>query len=307
MTVNKYLILLSRYKKLYWVKGIPWEMNNGFLQSQAPPQVGVELTKDEADHLLKLSGANFIRWTDKFDCETESPWWYVIKDGISSLEELSKNTRNQTKRGLSCCGVKRIKAEYLAEYGYAVYRNAFMKYVTKIQIDPENVFIESIMRDKYFPELIEYYGVFYNDKLVGYSKNYIQDDVVLYSTIKYDPNYLKYYSGYVLISEMNKHYLNERKMRFVYDGMRSIYHESNIQEFLISKFKFRRAYCRLNIAYSPGFGIAVKMFYPFKIYIKLLTKTINLPIFEKAGVVLIQEQIKRDCDKAFNKIRERNF
>ena len=66
---------------------------------------------------------------------------------------------------------------------------------------------------------------------------------------------------------MNRYYLNELKLRYVSDGARSITEHSNIQPFLINKFKFRKAYCNLKLYYKWWFGIAVKLIYPFRRFI----------------------------------------
>ena len=56
----------------------------------------------------------------------------------------------------------------------------------------------------------QFWGIFMkkNDQLVGYSQNKIIGDYCDYSTIKFDPEYLKYYSSYILYYEMNQYYLN---------------------------------------------------------------------------------------------------
>ena len=48
-----------------------------------------------------------------------------------------------------------------------------------------------------------------------------------------------------LIRSLIKQYLNENNFRYVNDGAKSMSHDTNIQEFLIKKFKFRKAYCQL--------------------------------------------------------------
>ena len=45
---------------------------------------------------------------------------------------------------------------------------------------------------------------------------------------------------------MNQYYLEEKKLKYVCDGSRTITEHSNIQEFLMHNFKFRKAYCRLS-------------------------------------------------------------
>lgn len=67
---------------------------------------------------------------------------------------------------------------------------------------------------------------------------------------------------------MNRYYLEEKGLKFVNDGARSITNHSNVQPFLIDAFNFRKAYCRLNIKYKWWFGIIVKTLYPFRIFTK---------------------------------------
>ena len=74
--------------------------------------------------------------------------------------------------------------------------------------------------------------------------------VTAYRTMKAIPKYQKLYAYYDLIYEMNRYYLEKRKVKYVNDGARSITNHSNIQLFLIDKFKFRKAYCRLEITYK---------------------------------------------------------
>ena len=68
---------------------------------------------------------------------------------------------------------------------------------------------------------------------------------------------------------MNRYYLEELKVKYVNDGARSITNHSNIQPFLIDKFKFRKAYCHLSIKYKWWMGMAVCMLYPFRKLIPL--------------------------------------
>ena len=56
---------------------------------------------------------------------------------------------------------------------------------------------------------------------------------------------------------MNKYYLNENNFKYVNNGTRSISHQTNIHDFLIDKFKFRKAYCKMEIEYAPFFKILI--------------------------------------------------
>ena len=68
---------------------------------------------------------------------------------------------------------------------------------------------------------------------------------------------------------MNRYYLEERKVKYVNDGARSITNHSNIQPFLIDKFKFRKAYCHLSIKYKWWLAVAINCLFPFRKLIPL--------------------------------------
>jgi len=88
---------------------------------------------------------------------------------------------------------------------------------------------------------------------------------------------------------MNRYYLNEKNFLYVSDGARSISHQTNIQDFLIEKFKFRKAYCKLNVIYKKDIEILVNTLYPFR---ELIYKNKN-NLFQKLSVLLKQEEIRK--------------
>ena len=68
---------------------------------------------------------------------------------------------------------------------------------------------------------------------------------------------------------MNQYYLQEKGFRYVTDGSRTITEHSQIQDFLIQNFNFRKAYCQLEVHYCWWMKIAVKILYPFRKIIPL--------------------------------------
>jgi hypothetical protein len=137
----------------------------------------------------------------------------------------------------------------------------------------------------------DYFAVYENRgyKMIAYSSNRLQNNMVNYTTIKFHPDYLKLYPSYALFYKMNEYYLNEKKVLYVNDGARSISHQTNIQDFLIQKFNFRKAYCKLNIAYRWDIGLIVKILYPFR----QIFNSFDNKIFNKIEVLLKQEEIRR--------------
>lgn len=66
------------------------------------------------------------------------------------------------------------------------------------------------------------------EKLVAFCMNAVTAESCEYRTMKAIPKYQKLYAYYGLIYEMNRYYLEERKVKYVNDGARSISNHSNI-------------------------------------------------------------------------------
>ena len=268
-------------------KGINWRLYQGTLIPDSPPHIEIYLTREEQKELLKKTKAYFIRWTNEWD-KREGCFWYVIKDEKEDIMKLSQNTRSKIRRGLKKLKVEKIKKNIVAKEGYEVYISAFKRYKTFLKPLKKDKFIESVLNDN---DNIDYWGVFYGNKLIAYSQNIIEYNVCNYSVIKFHPDYLKFYTSYALFYIMNTYYLNEKNFLYVNDGARSLSHQTNIQNYLIKKFKFRKAYCKLNIAYKKDIEILVNILFPFR---KMIYKIDN-NIFQKLSVLLKHEEIRR-CD-----------
>ena len=261
-----------------------WRKYNGSLMPDQPPHILVNDSVSVIAKKIKENNAYFARWTSNFDCNKQTGFWYVINDSYLKIEDYSKNTRSKIRRGLKNCRVKIVSLDKIKKFGYECYKYAFDNYNTHLQPKSALEFVDDL--DKLDGEW-EFWGVFFDGKLIGYSQNRVVKDYCDYSTIKFHPKYLKYYSSYALFFSMNNYYLNEMKFKYVNDGARSIFHETNIQSFLIQKFRFRKAYCKLHIKYHPLVYILVFILSPFRL---LIIKS-NNTLLHKIGVVLMQEEL----------------
>jgi hypothetical protein len=270
-------------------KNINWFLHHGVLLPMAAPEFEIELDKQDQQYLLKKTRARFIRWTSEFD-KDESSFWYIIKDSFGGMEELSSNTRSKTRRGAKNFTIGPISFEQLKEKGYLTYLNAFQRFSTfeKPMGAAEFRNHVSFLENSGFYEI---WGVWdsENRELAGFSENLILGPTCFYETIYFDPSYLKNYSSYALFYEMNRHYLEERGFQYVHDGTRSLSHDTNVQEFLVDKFKFRKAFCKLHIAYRQDIGLLVKVMYPFRNFIYKR----NDPVGKRLAVLLRHEEIRR--------------
>mgnify|MGYP001319834561 CR=1 FL=1 len=257
-----------------------------------PPHVEVknEVKKIKASISL-LKGVLFARWTSDFDCNKNTEFWYVIKDGFEGFEELSSNTRSKTRRGLKKFDVELIDRSLLKDLGYRVYESAFKRYQTHMNPLNKKQFQNELENQD---SSWEYWGVFdkKTSELVAYSQNQILDKSCDYSRIKLNPNFLKFYPSYALFYKMNEYYLSEKKFKYVNDGARSISHETNIQSFLVDKFKFRKAYCKLHLEYSIFIKLFLDIVKPFERIFDL----VPLNLFKKVSILIKQEKIRKSFE-----------
>ena len=264
-----------------------WRKYNGALIPTTPPHIEVDVSGLEKEIINQ--NVYFARWTTNFDCNEKTEFWHVICDTPMQMEDYSRNTRSKIRRAFKKLYVKKITKDFLLYNSYSIYRKAFKRY--EASSSPEN--------KRYFTKSLQdlegdwqFWGIFLkkNDQLVGYSQNKIIGDYCDYSTIKFDPEYLKYYSSYILYYEMNQYYLNKNSFKYVNIGARSLLHKTTTQRYLIDKFGFRKAYCTLHLEYRYLLKLIVRFLYKFKLFFNFFRWNFFI---NKIYGLLLHEEIKR--------------
>ena len=262
-----------------------WRKYQGVLVSAKAPHHEV-LTQNIIME-LKKNNAFLARWITNFDCKKKLDFWYVIQDKKIGISDYSSNTRNQIRKGLQNFEIKKINLDELISDAYSIYKIVTLSYNNINKIKSLKEFNADLL------PAFDYWGVYNNNSLIGFAQNRVFDDCCDYSTIKILPMYANKYPFYALFYTMNNYYLIVKELKYVTDGTRSISHQTNIQNFLIHKFKFRKAYCYLHIRYQPFFGLVVSCLFPFR---KLLS-VFNISFFRNINSILLQEEIRRNCKK----------
>ena len=249
-----------------------------------PPHLEQQLQPDEYALLLK-HGGYFVRNTYDFDCPEETTFWSLIKDHFGGLEELSGNTRKKVRRSLEHFEFKLIDLKTIRDEGFPIMKATYKDYAVSDRTMNAKTFHA-------FLDLCEHYhydcwGVFDHDILVGFCLNHVWSDSCEYGVVGIQPEYKRKnttYPYYGLFYSMNQYYLQEKGLRYVTDGTRSITEHSNIQPFLEEKFHFRKAYCHLEVHYNWWMRIVVRMLYPFR-------KLIHIP---QVKAILFMESLTRE-------------
>tara|TARA_Y100000385_G_C13071883_1_gene629453 strand:+ start:815 stop:1639 length:825 start_codon:yes stop_codon:yes gene_type:complete len=268
-----------------------WRKYNGALIPDQPPHIGVDDSNNLIKKKISSNNAYFSRWITHFDCKEETDFWYIICDEFTPIELLSSNTRNNVRRGLKRCRIEMVDVSFIIKNCYSIYKAAFDNYHGHLSPISEREFEEeySLYTDT---KVWDFWVVYENetDQVIAYTRNKIEYNQCELCTTKFHPNFQrKLYPSEALFYSMNEYYLQEMNFDYINDGARSISHETNIQYFLMQKFKFRKAFCKLNIIYSTHIGFLVKLLYPFRVVLKSL----NFGPFTKVNVLLKQEKIRR--------------
>ncbi len=232
------------------------------------PDLEPKLTKTQCKALLKKGGW-MVRNTYQFDCKQETNFWYIIKDSIGGLEELSSNVRRKVRRSLEQFDYRLIDKNTIRDQGYSIIQDTYKNYQIKDRSMSQKIF------DKYLDYCnnneYDYWGIFNKEenRLVGFCAVHIWNNCCEFGKTGIYSQYKKqsFYPYYGLYYKMNEYYLNQHHFKYVTDSSRSITEHSNIHQFLEQNFNFRKAYCHLQVTYNWWFGIIVRLLYPFRTFV----------------------------------------
>lgn len=193
--------------------------------------------------------------------------------------------RNQVRKSLKTYEIKKVSYKEMLAVGCGLFNLSRKRFGSHKEITQEQ-WESRLKRDGLCDFWIGYDIA--SGQPASFAINTIFKDYCDYSTMGISPDFPNNtYPMYGLIFEMNRYYLEEKQIPFVSDGARSITGHSNIQQVLEGKFKFRKAYCDIQVFYKPWFGVAVKVLFPFR-------KMITHP---KVAAILRQEAWARGLEK----------
>jgi hypothetical protein len=191
---------------------------------------------------LRETGALLAQWTEGWDT-APCDWWYVCCDRKDyDISSLRKAARYDVRRGLQQCQVRKVDAEWFASNGFPVYSAAFRHYGTTPGLT-ETEFVDEFRAHATYPGR-ETWGAFMNDRLIAWESCIVIDDAVVSASAKCDPAYFIARPNNALVYVLTRHYLRERRLRYVTSGSRVLLHATNVQAFN-EKMGYRKVYCPL--------------------------------------------------------------
>lgn len=244
--------------------------NKGIISTKSDCE-DVKLSKKEAKALFKRFGGYYIRYTSDFDKFDNGVFYSVIHDGQMTIESLPAKTRNMVRRCLKNCEIKLVNYQKIVDDGgYDIYLTENKRY-------ERNGFVGEVRSKERWAlgqkesdaRGEEFWGCYYNDKLIGFGKvdvRYREANLVTWKC-DYD-NYKEFYPSYGLVYAMTNHYLEREDIDYVNDGSRTLTSHSKVQDFLEQKFNYRKAYLKLNVVFRWWLIPFLMVLSPFENVIK---------------------------------------
>ena len=270
-----------------------WKYYNHAAIPTTAPHEPVNIKPINNGSIWQMGGGGtplLARWTTDWDCGFETNWWYCIRDGKFSLEELSPSSRKHIRQALKHNSVIRAKIEdSLYDDLYRVYSEATSHYELADNIQDKESFVSGLITREKYVDLFLAYNL--ENELLAYMTVRPEDGWVEIETAKFGDKALKAQSSNALYYTLLDYYLNEKKVQYVSSGSRSINHQTGTQEYKERVFGYRKAYCHLHIKYRPSVALLVKLVYPFRHVLQKHDS--NTRIHQLNSVLKMEEMVRK--------------
>ncbi|HCG35486.1 MAG TPA: hypothetical protein DER23_03985 [Clostridiales bacterium] len=236
----------------------------------------------------------FSRWTSDFDCGYETEWWFCICSAVLDLSKLNAKKRYEITRGNRLYDTRPMTEEDILS-AYEVYLESLQGYDSPpkpISGEKFHSWCDRVLHTKEALLL----AVFEKNTSIccGYSHVIQHGRYIACSNFTTRVSREKTGVNFALMYGICTYYEEQIKRgAYICDGERNILHDTAFQHWLCRYFGFRKAYCNLHIVYRPGFGMVIKMLYPFRTFIA------RVRFLKKVSAVLKMEDYRRACEKRY--------
>lgn len=236
-----------------------WKYYNYAAIPTTAPHKEPDLSPIKDGSIWRIDGKKplFARYTTNWDCGYDTGWWYVIKDTPFDISALKTKRRYEITKGLRFFSVGEIKPTDYKDELADIQEKAWAAYPAKYRpVFNKNSFIDGLSRwdEQIKNGSLKVFGAFSTEsnRLCGYAVIVCKKMYFNFIIQKVYPNCEKNNVNAALVYGI----LDSLKLEladggYVCDGARSVYHETHFQDYLEKYFGFRKAYCKLKIAYPP--------------------------------------------------------
>ena len=231
------------------------------------------------------------KYSTDWDIQRETNWWYVIKDTPFDVSTLKAKRRYEINKGLKNFDIRRFDVHSCPERLYEIMQKAYATWPSKYRpsVDYEKFIKGFTSWDVYIA-----YGAYSkaDGSLCGYALLQPYDGCLDFCVLRVIPEMENLGINAALVAGLLE---DQREFLcsggYISDGSRSVMHETAFQDYLEKYFDFRKAYCKLNMVYSPIFAPIVRVLYPFR---RVLSKLDKISAVSKISAILTLEEIARE-------------
>lgn len=272
-----------------------WRYYNHAAMPTCAPHEQPDLMPIQDRRIWKIGGSRkvwLVSYTTDFDIPIETPYWHIIMDSPFDFGKLSQGYRHKVRTAMKRCEVKRIEpADYIEEL-YECYHAAFKDYTMPEGEMSHEAFVHKCQTNSDR----EVWAAFSRENGILVGQMWCANHGEYCSTVmgKYHPDYMKLRASDAIHYTILNHYLNELGQRYLTSGARNISHHTGVQDYKLTHWHFRKAFCILNMEYNPQIRWLIKCLYPLRRLFHVLN--VIKPIHQLNGVLRLEE-IARDCKK----------
>lgn len=272
------------------IKG--WKYYNHAAIPDTAPHEQPDITPIEDGTIWQLDGSPLLaRWTTDFDCEQETNWWYVIKDAPFDINALKAKRRYEINKGNKNFYVEEINPIEWVENIYDVAVAAYATYPESYRPDVSHDQFVSDIKKWSFHKVYGAYSVA-DKSFCGFACLRKAGSYIDFCVMKADPEKERLgVNAAIVYKILEDHDEFLTSGGFICDGARSVNHETAFQEYLEKYYGFRKAFCKLHIAYNPKLKLAIKFLYPIR---KILLVGDKCGLIHQINSVLRMEEIVRE-------------
>ena len=290
---------IDSYRKENMEKRSEWSYyHNAILSTAAPHDVVDERALQDKDFWKSFQSEGYpilARWTSDFDYPKPTEWWYMIKDKPFDIMDTKKNYRRKIRKGLDNFDIRVIDPAQYAEDLYQVELEAIASYPakTRLKLDHDQ-FVAELSNRRDGVTLAAFNKE--DNSIAGYCYDIVRDGYIFASEQTAKPSQeIKHLNAALMYSELDYFKRELAEGIYIVSGERSIFHQTNFQDYQEKYFGFRKAYCRLHILYRPAVKPIIDCLYIMRGIFKYLD---GFKLFYKINCVLKMEEIAREQSKS---------
>ena len=228
-----------------------------------------KLGRNELKVLFRRYGRKllYIRNVYNFDCQKETSFWYVVRDvALSPNEYRTSKLRGQIKKSLTEYDSRRVGIDEMRRGGDGVFYENWLRFPEKSRpnLESREEFERSLaVQEARGAEFWIGYSV-ETGEAATWASVYVVDNMVYGERVRLSYKYVKNYATYGLYHVLTSYYLGERGLCYYIAGARTATSHSHVQDFLIEKMQFRKAYAGLQVPIRFPYSLVVSLLLPFR-------------------------------------------